>query len=63
MNIKKKIEALYAAQAALFEEANKGSWSEENCPLARDHWGISGVLVGVGVCDWECPFCGKKFTA
>lgn len=40
----------------------------ENCPLAvhdgeSSHYDNSLLLVGRGCVEWNCPFCGKSFTA
>ena len=63
-----KIETKVKKLENLIEDIRKTAkgrkkWIEEhNCPLRHDHRHLSGLLGGFGHYEWNCIFCGRRFT-
>ena len=62
MSIKNKIKQLEILIDELIEDGKYFNGEEINCPLKDDHWRLSQITNGIGVHEWECPFCGKGFS-
>lgn len=60
IEIKKSVEDFEKLRKKLAIMSKKMKFSEDNCPLASDHFHLSQAIFGLGMWKWKCGFCKQK---